>query len=78
VAEAWVLERRAFERLEPRLRSRKMGRWIAVRGGKVVAEGKDAEVLSRRMLRASGEPFFIGRVGALPELVEMPGFELAR
>jgi prevent-host-death family protein len=77
--DAWSRERAAFERLEPRLRRARMGRWVAVQGGRAVAEGSDPEKLARKMLRGgTNKPFFIGRVGALPELVEIPGFEILR
>ena len=74
---AWERERAAFARLEPRLRRTRRGRWVGVCRGRVVAVGGDPESLSRRLFRRfPGDAFFIGRVGAPPELLELPGFEL--
>ncbi len=75
--QAWERERRAFARLEPRLRRLRLGRWVGVRGGRVVAVGDDPEELARRLFRRLGpEAFFVGRVGAPPQLLDLPGFEL--
>lgn len=76
-ARAWGRERAAFPRLEPRLRRRYLGRWVGISGGRVVAVGKDPEVLARSLFRRlRTQAFFVGRVGVPPQLVDMPGFEL--
>jgi hypothetical protein len=54
-----------------------MKRWVAIQGGRVVAEGRDSEKLTRKMLEKSSTAFFIGRIGVPPELIELPGFEIA-
>lgn len=74
---AWERERAAFGRLEPRLRRRYLGRWVGISGGRVVAVGDDPEEVARRLFRRLGtEAFFVGRVGAPPPLLDLPGFEL--
>ena len=70
--QAWQREREAFARLEPSLRRRHLGKWVAVRLGRVVASGPDPEQLSQRMFRRFGaDAFFLGRVGGAP-LVDLP------
>jgi prevent-host-death family protein len=74
---AFALERAAFERLLPRLVPRYRGRYVAVQGGRVVGADRDPDRLFERVWRkAGGRTFFIGRVGAPPPIVEMPGFEV--
>lgn len=75
--QAWERERTAFTRLERQLRRRYLGRWVAIHGGRVVADGGDPEALARRLFRRLGsEAFFVGRVGAPPPTLDFPGFEL--
>lgn len=75
--QAWERERTAFARLAPRLRRRYRGRWVGIHAGRVVAVGDDPEELARKLFRRLGnEPFFVGRVGAPPPLLDFPGFEL--
>jgi hypothetical protein len=70
-------ERRAFEQLAPQLVARYRGHYVAVHGGRVVGSGVDAARLFERFWKKlGGLPFFIGRVGAPPPLVDMPGFEV--
>ena len=53
------------------------GRYVAVHGGRVVGADADADRLFERAFRKlGGRTFFIGRVGAPPPIVEMPGFEV--
>lgn len=74
---AWERERAAFARVEPRLRRRYLGRWVGIRGGRVVAVGDDPEEVARSLFRRlPSEAFFVGRVGAQPPLLDLPGFEL--
>jgi len=74
---AWKREQAAFARLEPRLRRTHRNRWVGVCGGRLVAVGKDPEALSRRLFRRfPGKAFFVGRVSAPPQLLDLPGFEL--
>lgn len=74
---AWQRERGAFERIEPSLRHRHLGKWVAIHGGRVVGSSHDAEELSRRMFRRFGAAaFFVGRVGGSP-VIDLPGFEIA-
>jgi prevent-host-death family protein len=74
---AWERERAAFARLEPRLRRRYLGRWVGISAGRVVSVGKDPEALARSLFRRlRAQAFFVGRVGAPPQLVDLPGFEL--
>ena len=74
---AWYREREAFRRLSARTLATHSGRWVAVLGGRVVASDADLEALARRARAiARGRPFFAGRVGAEPEVVEMSGFEI--
>ncbi|MBI2217270.1 MAG: type II toxin-antitoxin system prevent-host-death family antitoxin [Candidatus Rokubacteria bacterium] len=73
----WERERAAFARLEPRLRRRYRGRWVGIQTGRVVAVGGDPEGLARRLFRRLGnKAFFVGRVGAPPPLLDLPGFRL--
>jgi prevent-host-death family protein len=73
----WEKEREAFARLAPGVSKRLRGKYIAVSGGQVVGSDADHERLYRRVLKkVGGRVFFIGRVGAPPPLVEMPGFEI--
>ena len=74
---AWQAERRAFERLLPRLERRYRGRYVAVCGGQVVGADADHDALFERLWhKLKGRTFFIGRVGGPPSIVEMPGFEI--
>jgi hypothetical protein len=70
-------ERAAFERLQKRLARSHHGRWIAVHGGRKFDEDDDEDALYARVSRKLGNvPFFIGRVGVPPEVVDMPGFTI--
>lgn len=72
----WEKERAAFHRLE-RASGRKLrGQWVAILHGRVIASGKDHERLYQQVRRRHSEPFFIGRVGAMPPIIDMPGFEI--
>jgi hypothetical protein len=72
----WLRERAAFERMQSRLDAHR-GRWVAVHRGKVIDVGDDEDALDARVQRRLGEaPFFVGRVGAAPLVVDMPGFVL--
>jgi antitoxin (DNA-binding transcriptional repressor) of toxin-antitoxin stability system len=74
---AWLAERRAFEALGHRTVARHRGRYVAVHRGRVVGSDVDPERLFERIwARLDGATFFIGRVGAPPPVVEMPGFEV--
>lgn len=74
---AWLTEKRCFERLLPELEPKHRGRYVAVHGGRVVGAGADPDRLFERMWKTlRGRTFFIGRVGRLPPIVEMPGFEV--
>lgn len=75
---AWLRERQAFLRLEPRLARRAPGQWVAIHRGKVIDRDADHSALFARVYRdLGGATFFVGRVGAPPEVVDMPGFEVA-
>lgn len=75
---AWQREREAFGHLTARTLEPHRGRWVAVLGGRVVASHDDLDTLSRRARALGrGRPFFVGRAGAEPEVVEMSGFEVA-
>jgi prevent-host-death family protein len=75
--DAWRNEQRAFERLLPRIVRRYRGRYVAVLGGRVVDTDQDHDALFERVWRKHGlRAFYIGRVGAAPAIVEMPGFEV--
>ena len=74
---AWRKERDAFERLAPSLGLKYRGRYVAVHGGRVVAAGSRPDELAWRTLKRLGSVvFYVGRVGAPPDLVDMPGFSL--
>jgi prevent-host-death family protein len=74
---AWQGERRAFERLIPRLRGRFEGRHVAIHGGRVVGSDTDHNRLFERIWKKlKGRTFFIGRVGGETPTVEIPGFEV--
>jgi prevent-host-death family protein len=73
----WESERRAFERLLPKLAKKEAGKFVAVHEGRVVGVSVDADQLYERVWKKlGGAVFFIGRVGAEPEIVDMPGAEL--
>lgn len=73
----WEAERRAFERLLPKLAKSATGKFVAVHAGRVVGVAADADQLYERVWKKlGGAVFFIGRVGAEPEIVDMPGAEL--
>ena len=73
----WLREKAAFDRLEPRLAAKYRGRWVAVHRAKVIDDDAREDALYARVARRlGGEPFFIGRVGIAPEVVDMPGFEI--
>ena len=75
---AWRVEREAFGRMPAARLARHRGRWVAVLDGAIADAGVDLDSLSRRMrARAGGRPFFVARVGVDPDVVDMPGFELA-
>jgi prevent-host-death family protein len=75
--ERWNEERLAFERIEPSLRARYRGNYVAVSGGRIVGSGKSAEGVARVAWKAlRGEVFFVGRVGEAQDTVELPGFEV--
>ena len=75
--QAWERERAAFARLEAQLRRRCLGRWVGIHAGRIVGSGDDPEDLARRLLRRlKGRAFFVGRVGAPAQLLNLPGFEL--
>jgi prevent-host-death family protein len=74
---AWNRERRAFEQLTPALTKKYSGQWVAISGGKVVDSATSYEALLGRVLRKlRTSPFFLGRVGAVAPVVDMPGFEI--
>ena len=72
----WEKERAAFHRLGPSLGRKLRGRWVALLHGRVIASGKDHERLYQQVRRKHSQPFFIGRVGAMPPIIDMPGFEI--
>lgn len=73
----WESERRAFERLLPKLTRKAPGKFVAVHAGRVVGVSANADQLYERVWKKlGGAVFFIGRVGAEPEIVDMPGAEL--
>jgi len=73
----WSKERAAFDRLLPKLRRRYDGRYVAISRGRVVGADFDHDRLFERTFkRLRDRAFFIGRVGALPPVIDMPGFEL--
>jgi antitoxin (DNA-binding transcriptional repressor) of toxin-antitoxin stability system len=73
----WQAERQAFRRILSRLEARYRGRHVAIHRGRVVGADTDADRLFERIWRRlGGRTFFIGRVGAPPAIVEMPGFEV--
>jgi antitoxin (DNA-binding transcriptional repressor) of toxin-antitoxin stability system len=73
----WQAERRAFQQLLPALEKRYRNRYVALHRGKVVGSGTDPDALFERTWRKlRGKTFFIGRVGAAPPIVDMPGFEI--
>jgi prevent-host-death family protein len=75
---SWLLERAAFERLLPQLERKYDGRYVAVASGKVVDSDPDHDALYHRVSsRLHGHSFFVGRVGAAPPVVDMPGFEIS-
>jgi prevent-host-death family protein len=72
----WLEEKRSFEQLLPGLETKHRGRYVAIRGGRVIGSDVDPDQLFERLwAKLSGRTFFIGRVGG-PPLVEMPGFEV--
>jgi len=75
---AWECERRAFERLMPRLRRRHAGRHVAIRRGRVIGVDADHEALFQRLWdKLRGQVFFIGLVADEASTIEVPGFEIA-
>jgi prevent-host-death family protein len=73
----WSKERAAFQRLLPRLERRYDGKYVAVSRGRVVGADFDHDRLFERTFkRLRGRVFFIGRVGAPPPVIDMPGFDL--
>lgn len=75
----WLSEKRSFEALSPSLLSRYHGRYVAVRGGRVIDSDLDHDKLFERLwAKLRGGTFFIGRVGGPPPVVDMPGFEVER
>jgi prevent-host-death family protein len=76
-ARAWLREKQAFERQQARLLARHRGTYVAVHRGQVIDSDRDHDRLSARVWkRLRGKPFFVGRVGAPPDAVEITGFEL--
>jgi antitoxin (DNA-binding transcriptional repressor) of toxin-antitoxin stability system len=74
---AWEEERRVFESIRPRLERRYRGKYVAIHGGRVVGADVDADRLfERAWKKLRGKVFFIGRVGAEPPIVDMPGVEI--
>lgn len=74
---AWEAERRAFEAMLPRLERSHRGRYVAIRGGRVVAANADPEALYQQVWKKEPKrSFFIGRVGGPPPVVDMPGFDV--
>lgn len=72
---AWLAERAAFDRLLPKLLQSHRGRYVAVRGGRLVGSADDPDELFAALWpRSRGRAFYIGRVGAPEPLVDMPGF----
>jgi antitoxin (DNA-binding transcriptional repressor) of toxin-antitoxin stability system len=75
--QAWNRQRQAFERLSSRLQARYHGKYVAVFRGRVADADADHERLFARMWkRHRGAAFFIGRVGAPVQIVDMPGFDI--
>ncbi|MFO0589849.1 MAG: DUF5678 domain-containing protein [Polyangiaceae bacterium] len=73
----WLEQKRCFEQLLPRLTGRYEGRFVAVRGGRVIGSDVDQDKLFERLWeKLGGKTFFIGRVGGKTPIVEMPGFEV--
>ena len=76
-ASIWTLEKRAFERLLPRLGRRYRGRYVAIRAGRVLDDDVEHEALYQRVWRKEpNRVFFIGRVGGPPPVIDMPGFDI--
>jgi antitoxin (DNA-binding transcriptional repressor) of toxin-antitoxin stability system len=72
---AWERERRAFAQLRPRLVHRFWGRFVAVRGGRVIDSDPDhAALFDRLWAGPRGRSFFLGWVGEPPPHVELPSF----
>lgn len=75
--QAWLRERRAFERLSRTEQRRFAGRYVAVCGGCIVdSDANHQRLFERAWKRLRGTTFFIARVGAMSPTVEMPGFVL--
>lgn len=73
----WLDDKRDFERLLPRLLTRYRGRYVAVSRGRMVGSDLDLDRLFERVWeKLGGRTFFIGRVGAPPPVIDMPGFEV--
>ncbi len=71
-------EERAFDRLlaQGRLAAHR-GRYVGVRGGRVIDHDPDAPTLVRRLgIRLGRRIFFVGFVGADEPAVDLPGDEL--
>ena len=65
---AWEAERDAFCRLLPTLLGSHPGRYVAVHGGSIVAEGADQiEVARQAYERVGYVPVYVGKVSAEPE-----------
>ena len=73
----WEREKRAFERLLPVLKKTHTGRYVAILGGKVVDADIDPSALWKRVWRQKkGGTFFIGAVGVVERIHEIPHLEI--
>ncbi|MFH0775701.1 MAG: hypothetical protein V2A53_09500 [bacterium] len=70
-------EMKAFLGMEKELlKEYSRGRFVAVLGGKVVADGDDEIELAMRVYEEQGYfPMYIGRLGVEPEVIEMSSLE---
>ena len=74
---AWQAERRAFERLPISTVRRYRGKYVAIFRGAIVGAAADPDDLfERTWKKLDGAVFFLGRVGAEPAIVDMPGMEV--
>lgn len=65
---AWEAERDAFFRILPSLLATHQGRYVAVHGGGIIAEGDDQVKVARQAYARVGYvPVYVGRVGVGPE-----------
>ena len=78
-SEAYRRERAAFLALLPQLLTTHRGRFVAVHGGRVVAEGTDdATVTAEAYARVGYTDLYVGEVTESPRVVRMPSFRVLR